>query len=277
MELAAWQDDDLYAVQRCMSLACEVPIRWLAAFGGGAQSGRAWLVTRGAQAVQGQALPGARWQAPLWGVGCVFSLERPDHWGGLIDLPLEDGADTVADTLLAAFDAADGEDQTGYRNGSRYAARLAPACAPGPHTTRFVSDATYLITGGFGGLGLQIARWMAGHGARHIALLGRHPDTTSEAVREIERPGTRIIPLAGDIADETGMCRVVARLAMEAPPLRGIVHAAADVSAARIHQLTTAQVRCMLRPKIEGTVVLERVTRDVGLDFVVFFLRRPPF
>jgi amino acid adenylation domain-containing protein len=276
LELAVRQDTDLHAAQRCMSLACEIPIRWLAAFGGGARSGRAWLVTQGAQAVQGQAalgqaLPEARWQVPLWGIGRAFSLERPDRWGGLVDLPPEDGADTVADTLLAAFAAGDGEDQTGYRNGMRYAARLAPAAAPEPHTTQFVSDATYLITGGFGGLGLQIARWMAGHGARHIALLGRHPDKTSEAVREIESLGTRIIPLAGDIADETGMRGLLAQLAMQAPPLRGIVHAAADVSAARIHQLTTAQIRAMLRPKIEGTVVLERVTRDAQLDFLVLF------
>ena len=64
---------------------------------------------------------------------------------------------------------------------------------------------------------------------------------------------------------------LLAQLAMQAPPLRGIVHAAADVSAARIHQLTTAQIRAMLRPKIEGTVVLERVTRDAQLDFLVLF------
>ena len=205
LELAGPEDDDLHTAQRCMSLACEIPVRWLAAFSKSARSGRAWLVTRGAHAVQGQALPGARWQAPLWGVGRAFSLEQPDHWGGLIDLPPEDCTNTVADTLLAAFDAADGEDQTGYRNGSRYAARLVPAPAPGPHNTRFVSDATYLITGGFGGLGLQVAGWMASHGARHIALLGRHPNTTSKAVREIERQGARIIALAGDVADETVM------------------------------------------------------------------------
>ena len=100
---------------------------------------------------------------------------------------------------------------------------------------------------------------------------GRHPDVASEAVREIERVGARIIPLAGDVADETAMCEVIACLATEAPPLRGIVHAAADIGAARIDQLTDTQIRQMLRPKIEGTLVLERVTRDVKLDFVVLF------
>jgi amino acid adenylation domain-containing protein len=271
LELSDPQDDDLETAQRCMSLACEIPVRWLASFSENARSGRAWLATRGAQAVQGEVSPGARWQAPLWGIGRAFSLERPDHWGGLVDLPPEDCANTVADALLAAFDASDGEDQIGYRNGSRYAARLVHAPAPEPHLTRFVADATYLITGGFGGLGLQVARWMAAHGAQHIALLGRHPDMTSEAVREIGRLGARVIPLAGDVADEIAMRALIARLDTEAPPLRGIFHAAADVSAARIRQLTPAQIRHMLRPKIEGTLVLERITRDVGLDFLVLF------
>ena len=44
-------------------------------------------------------------------------------------------------------------------------------------------DATYLITGGFGGLGLLVARWLAEQGATSIALLGRTPDATSAAVR----------------------------------------------------------------------------------------------
>jgi hypothetical protein len=127
LELAGPQNDDLHIAQRCMSLACEIPVRWLGAFSKTARYGRAWLVTRGAQAVEDQVLRGARWQAPLWDIGRAFSLEQPDRWGGLIDLPPEDCTNTVADTLLAAFDAADGEDQTGYRDGSRYAARLA-AC-----------------------------------------------------------------------------------------------------------------------------------------------------
>ena len=43
-----------------------------------------------------------------------------------------------------------------------------------PTKLRLRDDATYLITGGLGGLGLETARWMAGEGAGNIVLMGRH-------------------------------------------------------------------------------------------------------
>jgi hypothetical protein len=41
----------------------------------------------------------------------------------------------------------------------------------------FKADSTYLITGGLGALGLQVARWMVLRGARHLALTGRSEPT----------------------------------------------------------------------------------------------------
>ena len=114
------------------------------------------------------------------------------------------------------------------------------------------------------------------HGARHIALLGRRPDTTSEAVREIESLGARIIPLAGDIADET-------RDARAGSPSRDAGATSARDRPCRCRCQRRANSSTdhrpdsrMLRPKIEGTVVLERVTQNVQLDFLSCFLRRPP-
>src|SRR5690606_28715633 len=42
-------------------------------------------------------------------------------------------------------------------------------------------DASYLVTGGFGGLGLEAARWLAAKGAGQLILVGRRPPD-SEAV-----------------------------------------------------------------------------------------------
>lgn len=219
--------------------------------------------------------PGARWQAPLWGLGRVFALEQPGKWGGLVDLPPQGTYEALVETLLATIDVGDTEDQVAWRAGKRFVARLLPADdihrEPAEMALPVRSDGTYLITGGFGGLGLLVARWLAQNGARHVALLGRNPDANSQAVREIEALGTRVIALTGDVADEVAMKRHLARLAAGAPPLRGIVHAAAALSAAPIGELASEQVRAMLRPKIEGTVLLERLTSSLELDFIVLF------
>jgi amino acid adenylation domain-containing protein len=271
LELAACPHYDVAAVPLCERLACELPVRWLALLGRSSGAGRAWLFTRGSQAAGHGLSDGGRWQAPLWGIGGTFSLEQPDRWGGLVDLPSDGSPEYLADIALAAIDAGDGEDRVAYRDGVRLAARLTRAQAPDTSPIRLHPDATYLVTGGFGGLGLLVARWMAEKGARHIALLGRHPDLTSSDIRAIEELGAQVIPLGADVADESVMRTLLARLSSTAPPLRGIVHTAFNPSFAAIDQLTTAQISNMLRPKISGLAVLERLTQGCQLDFTVLF------
>jgi acyl transferase domain-containing protein/SAM-dependent methyltransferase/NAD(P)-dependent dehydrogenase (short-subunit alcohol dehydrogenase family) len=269
LELADRVDDDATALDACKNLACALPLRWLAKVG--VQFGRAWLVTRGAQPAPGGLSSGARWQAPLWGIGRTFALEQPGRLAGLVDLAPVGSDEAWADTLLAALDAGDDEDQTAWRDGIRLAPRLSRATSPARQPVTFRSDATYLITGGFGGIGLLVARWMADHGARHLALLGRHPDVSSDAVRALTALGARVIPLAGDIADEASMTAIFGRLAAEAPKVRGVMHAAAEFGAVPIGTLAVAEIHRTLRPKIDGTVLLEHLTRTLDLDFLVFF------
>ena len=169
---------------------------------------------------------------------------------------------------------ADGEDQVAWRSNTRHVARLSresselrlgtvSSCEP---------DATYLVTGGFGGLGLVVGRWLVERGARHVALLGRHPDMSLPGVRAIEATGARVIGLAGDVADPERMREVFEMLASgEVPPLRGIVHAAADLSTAPIEALTSEQLSSMFRPKLRGTLLLEQLSRGLELDFLVLF------
>jgi amino acid adenylation domain-containing protein len=271
LELEPESADTSVAVRACEKFAVELPVRWLARLCEAPGSRRAWIATRGSQLVAGQRSRAARWQAPIWGVGRVFALENPDRWGGLVDLSPTESLQTMAGTLISALDENGTEDQSAYREGVRYVPRLVHADIPKPTLAQFRSDATYLITGGFGGLGLLVARWMAENGARHIALLGRNPDPRSEEIREIEALGVRVIPLAGDVCDEPGMRRCLARLQAEAPPVRGIMHAAADITVAPISELVLDQIRKTLQPKIQGTLVLQGLARDLDLDFLALF------
>lgn len=271
LALAGQDADDATAVARCKALSCEVPMRWLARATQISESARVWLVTQGAQPVEGAQSSSSRWQAPMWGLGRVFALEQPNLWGGLVDLPADENAGKLAMTLFAALKAGGDEDQTAWRDGVRLVPRLLPDAHPRQSSFRLRPDATYLVTGGFGGLGLLVGRWMAELGARHIALLGRHPDHASEGVRAIERLGATVISLEGDVADEPAMKSLMERLAKTAPPLRGIVHAAADFSSDLIPALTPAQIESMLRPKIDGTCILQRLTVEEDLDFLVLF------
>jgi acyl carrier protein len=85
----------------------------------------------------------------------------------------------------------------------------------------------------------------------------------------VEALGARVFALAGDVADVASLSAALARLAAEAPPLAGVVHAAAHLGAARLEALEAGEADAMLQ--VDGTVLLERLCRARPLDFLVLF------
>jgi acyl transferase domain-containing protein/acyl carrier protein/SAM-dependent methyltransferase len=229
-----------------------------------------WVITRDACAVvNGDTVRGAA-QSSAWGIGRVVALEHPDVWGGLIDIEAGDPV-SMAARVVAAIQSADGEDQIALRRDGRHVARLAVA-APMPRTAPVLQrDATYLITGGMGGVGRRIASEMARQGAGHLVLMSRSEPSSAEqlaTLREIEAMGTRVTSWRGDVAVRGDMERLRAELPSW-PPLRGVVHAASYIHAGRLRDLRWDDVLTMLRPKVEGTWLLDEATRDAALDFFV--------
>ena len=135
------------------------------------------------------------------------------------------------------------------------------------------ADGTYLITGGLGGLGLEVAGWLAGRGARHLALLGRSapPAATREVIGRLEREGVRVLVLQADVAREDELAAALARLADAMPPLAGVVHAAGILDDKTVAQLDRDRLRAVLAPKVQGGWHLHRLTREAPLDFFVLF------
>ncbi|KAL8876689.1 MAG: hypothetical protein Q9198_005159 [Flavoplaca austrocitrina] len=91
------------------------------------------------------------------------------------------------------------------------------------------SDATYLITGGMGGLGRSMARWLVQQGATSIALLSRsgHTSATAKTMKdEYLSIGVNVSVLQCDVADEDHVRKVIEHCSKSMPPVRGIIHGA---------------------------------------------------
>ncbi|XTZ15513.1 SDR family NAD(P)-dependent oxidoreductase [Micromonospora echinospora] len=132
-------------------------------------------------------------------------------------------------------------------------------------------DATYLITGGLGGIGPAVARWLVGQGARHLVLLGRSaPSAEVEAAVGDLHPDARIHIRQADVADPDALAGVLAEIAATLPPLRGIVHAAGVLDDGVLAQQTWSRFAGVLAPKVAGGWNLHLLTRDLPLDFLVF-------
>jgi acyl transferase domain-containing protein/acyl carrier protein len=141
-------------------------------------------------------------------------------------------------------------------------------------TNLFEAEATYLITGGFGGFGLQMANWMVAEGARHLVLVGRrgaHTPEAQQALQKLEGAGAQVRSVAADIAEDTQVKDLLQQIAGSMPPLRGVFHAAAVLDDGPISQLTPERLQRVMKPKAAGAWNLHRHTLDLPLDYFVLF------
>jgi acyl transferase domain-containing protein/D-arabinose 1-dehydrogenase-like Zn-dependent alcohol dehydrogenase/trans-aconitate methyltransferase/acyl carrier protein len=144
---------------------------------------------------------------------------------------------------------------------------------PVPSIT-FKPDACYLITGGLGGFGLVVARWMVEHGARNLALLGRrgiHSVEAQEAVDAIRAAGAVVHVAKCDVSDPAQVAATLADVAASMPPLRGIVHAAMALEDSLMTKLDRDRLMNVLGPRVSGTWNLHTQTLGTPLDFFVCF------
>lgn len=152
-------------------------------------------------------------------------------------------------------------------------ARTTPT-APRALAPRLDPDASYLVTGGTSGFGAATAQWLAGLGARHLALVSRSGARGPEAaaVRDALAPdGVRVTAYAADVADAEAMRRVLKDVEENGHPLRGVVHAAMALDDAPLAELTAERMSAVLRPKIAGAHVLDTLTRGRPLDFFLCY------
>jgi acyl transferase domain-containing protein/NADPH:quinone reductase-like Zn-dependent oxidoreductase/thioesterase domain-containing protein/NADP-dependent 3-hydroxy acid dehydrogenase YdfG/acyl carrier protein len=137
----------------------------------------------------------------------------------------------------------------------------------------FEPEATWLITGGLGGFGLDLAHYLVDHGARHLALLGRRPpsEAAQSALDELRAKGVRVETFACDVADEDGLSATFAAIAGRMPPLRGIFHLAGVLEDGILLNLSPDRFSRATGPKALGAWNLHRLTRDMGLEHFVMF------
>jgi acyl transferase domain-containing protein/acyl carrier protein len=133
-------------------------------------------------------------------------------------------------------------------------------------------NATYLITGGLGGLGLSVARWMIEQGARHLVLIGRTDGSRSaqEAVDTMRRTAD-VLVLKADVSSYQQISGVMDRLGQSMPPLKGVVHAAGLLDDGMMLQLDRARFDTVMAPKVAGAWNLHLLTLNAPLDFFVLF------
>jgi malonyl CoA-acyl carrier protein transacylase len=234
---------------------------------------RLWLVTRGTQAVGNSPGVVSLLQAPLWGLGRVIDQEHPDLQCVRLDLDPSQPTDEI-EAISEELQFPDREDEIAFRDGTRYGARIVRRSnREAPTPMHFNEQASYMVTGGLGALGLRVAQWMVERGARYLVLTGRRDPTqrARDILNQLERAAARISVVKADVATQHDVAQVLDRVNASMPPLRGVIHAAGVMHEGDLVEQTWERFTGVMAPKVEGAWNLHTSTRDLPLDFFVCF------
>ncbi|RCJ40838.1 hypothetical protein A6770_37330 [Nostoc minutum NIES-26] len=237
---------------------------------------RLWLVASGSQSVTSEDASRSIAQSPLWGLGKTINYEYPELLCTTVDISSKISSQE-SQSLFEELWLNERETQIALRGNQRYVARLvqwfAKDTQPKKKSALLNPQATYLITGGLGSLGLLVADWMAKQGAKHLVLIGRSDVSikAQEILNQLQQAGTQVEICQADVSNQEDVARVLQTIKATMPPLQGIIHAAGVIDDGILEQQNWERLNRAMAPKVKGTWNLHQLTQNLPLDFFVCF------
>ena len=173
--------------------------------------------------------------------------------------------------LLGEFTAEPQDAIIAYRNDYRWVQTFEPISLE-PATAekiRLRKNGVYLITGGMGGMGLTIGKYLAKTVQAKLILLGRSATSENEEIKELKALGAEVLVLAADVTNDEQMQRAIAQSLERFGRINGVIHAAGVAGAGIIQLKTPETAESVFAPKVRGTIILNNVLKNLDLEFLV--------
>ncbi|MEM7535282.1 MAG: alpha/beta fold hydrolase, partial [Chloroflexota bacterium] len=237
-----------------------------------------WLVTQGVVMPTGEPTASTLSQSTIMGMAKAIRLEYKQLACVHVDMDADASLERNAQMLAAELTAVQTEmieEQVAYHNGKRHVARLTRASTQATTETDtdvVRSDATYLITGGLGALGLLAARLLVELGATRLVLMGRS-QPKAEAQKTLDTltaMGATITIAQADVADGKHVANALNAIDKDYP-LRGVIYAAGVLDDGAIMNQRWSRFTTVFAPKVMGAWHLHTLTQDTPLDFFILF------
>ncbi|MDP8241218.1 MAG: SDR family NAD(P)-dependent oxidoreductase [Candidatus Hatepunaea meridiana] len=240
-----------------------------------------YFVTQGVHSLHPETEEPNLIEAPLWGFGLTLEKEFPELNCICIDVSrsLDD-----SEVQQLCKDLADPgvHDQIAIRGSQRSVAKFANIEPEDKKSLKspamleqdlFQEDASYMITGGTGGLGLTLVDWMVEKGAGKIILTDiKNEDDIDLDLKELAKgEKTEIIYIRCNVSDEGEVKDLFEQIKSVNPPLKGVFHLAGVVDDGVIQEQTMEKFRRVLAPKANGAFYLHQATEAMDLDYFVMF------
>lgn len=224
----------------------------------------------------------------------IIPLEHPHITCRSVDVQFfpGQGADRhLLDFLWLELTTKSNDQVVAYRGLHRWVETFSPISLPAETESaiQFRSGGVYLITGGLGGIGFTLAKEIASVAPVTLILIGRtilppiegratwlnehgEADPVSQKIRRLqllESLGARVVVISADVANPEQMRQVTAQVMAAHGQINGIIHAAGLPGGGMIQRKTMADVTRVMAPKVQGTLILHAICREIPLDFFV--------
>jgi phthiocerol/phenolphthiocerol synthesis type-I polyketide synthase C len=136
------------------------------------------------------------------------------------------------------------------------------------------AEGTHIVTGAFGGFGLEAAKWLVEKGARYLVMIGRRGASAPEAQAAVQNfiaRGVKVIADPCDVTDQAALEQLFETIHATMPPIAGIMHAAMVLDDAILANLDEERFQRVLAPKVAGAENLDHLVRGLSLDYFVLF------
>ncbi|MBE9178533.1 SDR family NAD(P)-dependent oxidoreductase [Oculatella sp. LEGE 06141] len=229
-------------------------------------------------------------------LGCVRVMEQeyPNFNCRTIDITMpEPGSQSfqaLIDALVAELQAQSSDRFIAYRGSQRWIQTFEPFPLTEIQAVPPLKEqGVYLITGGLGGIGLAFAEYLATTVQARLVLIGRSAfpdkanwsqwllthesqDEISQKIRllqQLEASGADCLVIRADVTHPVQMQEAIAQSLAHFGTIHGVIHAAGTPGGGLIQGKTRDVTERILSPKVNGTVILSNVCRDLPLDFFV--------
>ena len=230
--------------------------------------------------------PTALAQSSLHGLSRIIASEHPETFGALIDTEDEN-------VPLTAMKYVHEADVIRISDGVARTARLRPlsrdkalSSSSAPRNLLPKPEGTYVITGGLGVLGIEIAGFLVEKGARRLVLVSRRSfpsrkqwdqvtgplSQTIANIHSLEEQGATVHVLSVDIAADNAASSLSSALdPLSLPPVLGVIHAAGVLEDQLVLETTPDSFSRVVAPKVRGALALHSIFPPGVLDFFILF------
>jgi len=253
---------------------------------------RLTIITDGMQKIRGDDIHSPQ-KATLLGALKVISKEYTNIQCQSIDIEISDQKEVIITYLLKELLQEKPTLELAYRDGQRWEKTYESRSLyrTGKEKTRLKEEGVYLITGGLGGIGMELAQEIATMVRPKLALLSRRAlpprknwtkiiKSTSEndstrqkiiKIKEIEKSGAKVLDISADVTNKKQMQKALTGIKKKWGKIDAVIHAAGIADGIPIRQHTEETSRQILEPKVTGALILEELLKDQPLNFFILF------